>query len=115
MAAQPATSYSEMKDILKHKAVKNISSEKVLVTASSVQTEYKIRLGKELHRKTVREYGISRDGYFTKAHSDVFSYQKKGDPQNWGLIMKPEQYLRQVMDFSDKKIQEIKEENGENQ
>lgn len=97
MAAQPATSYDEIKDVLRIIAEENSSQEKVLVPARSVQTWLKIEKDKEVSIQTIREYGITMDGYFVKKYPRIFSYQKVGDPKNWGLVMKPGKYLEEVI------------------
>lgn len=109
MGQPPATSYDEIKDVLEVKAKRSISRDKVLVTVRSMKSELKIQKGKDVSTSTVRDYGISIDGYFRKKYSSVFDYQKDGKPENWGLIMKPEKYLREVRGFTDDEIEELKQ------
>lgn len=113
MAGKNATSYEEIMDILELKARNNIERKQVLVTTESVKVDLKIHKNKELSRPTIRGYGISQDGYFSKKWPEIFNYQKEGDPKYWGLVMKPEKYLREVRDFSDKEIEKLKPEKQE--
>lgn len=108
MAARKATSYKEMKQVLKRKAENKVSHDKMLVTVNSVQSDYKIMLDKQISKQTIREYGICQDGYFVKKYPRVFSFQKQGDPDYWGLVMKPELYLKTVFDYSDEKIDSLR-------
>ena len=108
MAAKPATSYDQMKDLLEVIAERHISQERTLITARSMQTHFKIELDKEISIATIREYGVSIDGYFVKKYPRVFSYQKQGDPKNWGLVMKTEKFLKDVRDYSEEEIEKLK-------
>lgn len=113
MGQPPATSYDEIKEILEYKAENHISREKILVTVRSIKSDLKIEKGKDVSTDTIRDYGISIDGYFRKKYPDVFNYQKDGKPENWGLIMKPEKYLREVREYPDQKIEELKDQEVE--
>ena len=110
---EAATSYDEIGEILQKKAENQIDKEKVLVTVSSVQSFFKIEKNKNLTKKTIRNYGICIDGYWETKHPGVFEYQKQGDPNYWGLVMKPEKYLQEVRDYTDEEIEKLKPEKEE--
>lgn len=113
MAGKAATSYEQIGDILQKKAEKTIESDQVIVTVSSIQSSLKIHKNKRITKKTIRNYGICRDGYWETKYPEVFSYQKEGDPDYWGLVMKPEKYLREVREYSDEEIEKLKGEKVE--
>ena len=88
-------SYSHVRRVLKNKAEKNLSKERILVTVASVKQDLYKDEGIEVSRDTIRDNGMCKSGYFEKTYSSC-KYRSKGDPNRRGLVLEPSKFLDEV-------------------
>ena len=89
-------SYDDVKDVIKIIAEAKQSQDYTLVKVSQVQTLLKIEKDLEVSRKTIRDKGISHQGYFEKKYPDACTYKYTGDTNKRGLLINPELMLKKL-------------------
>ena len=63
-----------------------------------IQTYLKIKKDIQVSAETVRNNGLCHKGYFEKKYPDACSFNYKGNTRYIGLVIKPEKFLKSVLE-----------------
>jgi hypothetical protein len=107
---KPKLSRDQLTDVLVSFAEQALEKEEpdetVLLKVNRITAELEINHDINVSSQTVREKGISEKGYYPTKF-DSIDYNKLGDKSLWGLLMKPEEFIKEVEEV--RKEEELKE------
>lgn len=64
-----------------------------LITTGELRNVVRYEIGKKVTQPTIRNYGVSKSGYYQKKYPDCFAWNDAKNPRKIGLIVKPSKFL----------------------
>jgi len=74
----------------------NESQQFYLITTSELRNVVRYEIGKQVTQQTIRNYGVSKSGYYQKKYPDIFAWNDAKNPRRIGLVVKPEEFLEEL-------------------